>query len=164
MNSKLKRYAIEQLASTGFVLLDYKQALMLRPDIWATPMNCMCDVLLDQQAEIGLARLGAILFEAMVPGENITMRGATRSMRGLAQRIEQITGLVVADAGVVETFSNEMAAKLARHQPKIGTPVKADNTAELQEVAAMGLPGHDCALRKQILRARQELTERGLIN
>lgn len=164
MNSKLKRYAVEQLASTGFVLLEHTRAFQLRPDIWATPSNCMSDMLLNEKAEIALTRLGARLFVAKVPGERITLRGATRSMLDIGKRIQQITGIVVTEVTMVSTFNDEVAAKLLLIHPQITTPVKQVNTAKLKEIAATELPLHDCALRSQILKARSDLAESGLVN
>lgn len=155
MNTKLKRYAIEQLASTGFVLLDYQTAFKLRPDIWATPTNCMCDMNIGKDDEVALQRLGAMLFTAKEAVHGVAIHGATRSMRELEKRIELIAGIVAMDAASVASFT----AKPVRQHP-IASNAKPDNTIELQEIAAMELPKHDCALRKNILRARQELVER----
>ncbi|MDD2701576.1 MAG: hypothetical protein PHH36_10090 [Sideroxydans sp.] len=156
MNSKLKRYATEQLASTGFVLLHYQTAFKLRPDIWATPTNCMCDLNIGKEDELALHRLGAVLFKASSSGQNATMCGATRSMIDLEKRIELIAGVTLANVVSVDTF--QIVA------PKAMAPVKPDDTTELQAIAEMELPVHDCAQRKRILRARQTLAERGLIN
>lgn len=155
MNSKLRKYTIEQLASTGFVLLDHKVAFKLRPDIWATPTNCMCDMTIWKEDVTALQRLGAMLFTAIGP-HDVVVRGAARSMREIEKRIELCAGLAVMDAVTVETFS----VKQKNQQP--GVTVKPDNIAELKELAAMELPMHDCALRKKILRSRQELGARGL--
>lgn len=155
MNSKLRRYAIEQLSSTGFVLLDSKQAFALRPDIWSTLIDCGVDLTLTQKNEIEIQQMNALLFKAD------SLRGATRSTTDLKRRIEYVTGLIIGGVKVVDDF----CLSTKSHDPvRIKTPIKQDNISELRELAAKEMPSHDCALRKQILAARQELANRGLVN
>lgn len=158
LNSKLKKYCIEQLASTGFVLLDSRTAFALRGDLWASPNNCVCDLNIDKGVELGLSQMGAMLFQADAAG--IEFRGATRSAMDLCARIEFITGVNVENIRFVDSFVDEHADKMDR----LDAPLKPDNTEELIELAAMELPTHECALRQKILRARSELAERGVVS
>ena len=43
MNSKVQRYIVEQLASTGFAILDFQVAFKLRPDIWIVSFGARND-------------------------------------------------------------------------------------------------------------------------
>lgn len=159
MNSKLRRYAIEQLSSTGFVLLDSKHAFALRPDIWSTPIDCGVDLTLTQKDEMELLRLNVVLFKAVSVGLGLSIRGATRSMRDLERRIEFVTSLIISNVTVVDDFSLSVKS----HDPvRIETPIKQDNIEALRALALQDPPSHDCALRKEILRTRQALADRGI--
>jgi hypothetical protein len=152
MNSKLRNYAIQQLAATGFAFLESGIAFKLRPDMWSVPLNCACDMGIGQDDEAELMRMGASLFFANVIGRTAALRGCARSLRDIENRIEFVTGLVVASVVTVETFSEKT---------KIEPPIKTNEITEIQKLAAKELPVHNCPLRSQILNARQKLAEKG---
>ena len=94
MNDKVQRYIIEALAATGFCILAARVAFMLRPDVWATRINCGGDF---SEAIPKLRQfLGALpsvsTLEVQLEGSNDWALVAFRSQNALMERIEQITG------------------------------------------------------------------------
>lgn len=94
MNDKVQRYLIEALAMTGFCILASRIAFMLRPDVWATRMNCSGDFSLAiPKFKTYLGSLpGVSMLEAQLEGSDDWAIVAFRSQSALMERIEQITG------------------------------------------------------------------------
>lgn len=149
MNSKLKQYIIESLAHTGFVIADPGVALIMRPDIWASPANAASDFS-EPKLEAFLSERG-LLFTATLDGGK-KLHGATRSIHMLAERIEWIVGHVVTGIKLVDSFSD-----LSNPQPPTKAVMADDGGAALRALAAKEPPSWDCRERKEIMAARQKL-------
>jgi len=94
MNSNVHRYIVEQLAASGFVVLAARMAFILRPDIWATRMNCGMDFTdaIPKLREFIGSLPGVMLLEIQLEGSPGWAMFATRSTDMLTQRLEWITG------------------------------------------------------------------------
>lgn len=92
MNGKTERYIIEQLAFTGFCLLDSKIAYELRRDIWATVFNARGDFVRGEILKFLSGLPGVMLLEIQLEGSDGWAIVAFRSQGALMERIEQITG------------------------------------------------------------------------
>lgn len=149
MNSKLKQYAIESLAHTGFVIAESGVALIMRPDIWASPANAASDFS-DPGLEPFLTERG-VLFTATLEGGK-KLHGATRSAHMLAARIEWIVGHVVTGIEMVDSFS----ARPTVQEPQ-GAALADDGGAALRALADKEPPSWDCPARKEIMAARKKL-------
>lgn len=149
MTTKTQQYAIQSLASCGFAVMRSTVAWQLRPDLWSSAQEC------------GIDFSGKVALEG-VTRVNVTLDGIgvvpvlTRSMGHLAERIQWITGYMVLK------IEEEQLATPVQEKPPLteGQKKAAERLQELKKLAAMELPAHDCALRKDILAARQELGQK----
>jgi hypothetical protein len=94
VNSKVQRYVIEQLAAAGFAVLSARVAFKLRPDVWASAMNCggdFSEALPKLRQYVG-SLPGVSLFETQMESTPDWVMVATRSTNMLSQRIEWVTG------------------------------------------------------------------------
>ena len=146
MTTKTRQYAIQSLAACGFAVMVPTVAWQLRHDLWSSAQEC------------GFDFSGKVALEG-VTRVNVTLDGVgvvpvlTRSMGHLAERIQWITGRMVLK------IEEEQPAAPVQEKPPLteGQKKAAERLQELKKLAAMELPAHDCALRKDILGARQEL-------
>lgn len=149
MNSKLKQYIIESLAHTGFVIAESGVALIMRPDIWASPANAASDFS-EPKLEAFLSERG-LLFTATLDGWK-KLHGATLSTHMLDERIEWIVGHVVTGIELVDSFSDQ-ATPLKPQEAVMAD----DGGAALRALAAKDPPSWNCRERQEILAARQKL-------
>lgn len=149
MTTKTQQYAIQSLAACGFAVMRSTVAWQLRPDLWSSAQEC------------GIDFSGKVAIEG-VTRLNVTLDGVgvvpvlTRSMGHLAERIQWITGRMV-----LKIEEEQPAAPVQEKKtPTEGQKKAAERLQELKKLAAMELPAHDCALRKDILAARRELGQK----
>lgn len=146
MTTKTQLYAIQSLAACGFAVMRSAVAWQLRPDLWSSAQEC------------GIDFSGKVALEGVIR-VNVTLDGVgvvpvlTRSMGHLAERIQWITGHVVLK------IEEEKPSAPVQEKPPLteGQKKAAERLQELKKLAAEKPPDHDCALRKDILAARQEL-------
>ncbi len=146
MTTKTRQYAIQSLAACGFAVMRSTVAWQLRPDLWSSAQEC------------GIDFSGKVALDG-VTRVNVTLDGVgvvpvlTRSMGHLAERIQWVTGHMVLK------IEEEQPAAPVQEKPPLteGQKKAAERLQELKKLAAMELPAHDCALRKDILAARREL-------
>lgn len=119
MNDKVQRYLIESLAMTGFCILASRIAFMLRPDVWATRMNCSGDFSLAiPKFKTYLGSLpGVSMLEAQLEGSDDWAIVAFRSQSALMERIEQITGYRVISIRPLTELKPMPAAVVADPDP-----------------------------------------------
>ena len=149
MTTKTQQYAIQSLAASGFAVMRSTVAWQLRPDLWSSAEECGFDFR-GKVAIEGVTRL------------NVTLDGVgvvpvlTRSMGHLAERIQWVTGRMVLK------IEEEQPAAPVQEKPPLteGQKKAAERLQELKKLAAMELPAHDCALRKDVLAARRELGQK----
>lgn len=147
MTTKTQQYAIQSLAACGFAVMRSTVAWQLRPDLWSSAQEC------------GIDFSGKVTLEGVIR-VNVTLDGVgvvpvlTRSMGHLAERIQWITGYMVLKieeekpAATVPDESRPMTAAQKK---------AAEHLQSLRKLAVQDLPVHDCALKRDILAARQEL-------
>ena len=155
MTTKTQLYAIQSLAACGFAVMRSTVAWQLRPDLWSSAQEC------------GIDFSGKVALEG-VTRVNVTLDGVgvgvgvvpvlTRSMGHLAERIQWITGYMVLN------IEEDQPAAPVQEKPPLteGQKKAAERLQELKKLAAMELPAHDCARRKDILSARQELGQKAV--
>ena len=136
------------LSTSGLAVLDYRHAFMTRPDLFSSLKGAMQDFNL-ADIERGLRARGSIIF---VLADGIPV--ATRSLDDLAKRIEWQTGRKVDKIERVDTFTTPAAAPV---MPTMRERETADDKVRLRELAEQEPPSHDCALRRDILAAREAL-------
>ena len=145
MTTKTKQYAIQSLAACGFAVMRSTVAWKLRPDLWGSAQECGVSF---EKVEIeGTLRLAVTL--AGIGAVPVL----TRSLDRLAERIEWVTGIKV------EKIEAEQPAVVGNAPPAIiaSQRAAADQLARTKELAATEPPSHDCALRRDILKARAEV-------
>lgn len=157
MNSKVARYLTEALASAGCAVVDSQTAYKLRPDIWASAINAGSDFSEASPAKLDqlMERLSARLYVADF-SDGGSARVAARSAHMLAERIEWQTGKVVRAVRLFESPQPEAAAA----QPAMRRG--QERLENQKELAGMEPPTHDCAARRDILAAREELGRLGI--
>ncbi len=157
MNSKVSRYLTEGLAFTGCVVVDFQIAYTLRSDIWASAVNASSDFSEASPAKLDqlMERLGARLYVADF-ADGGSARMAARSAHMLAERIEWQTGRAVKMVRVFEPPQPE--AVITQPMTRRGQ----ERLENQKELAAMEPPTHDCAARRDILAAREELARLGI--
>ena len=146
MTTKTKQYAIQSLAACGFAVMRSTVAWKLRPDLWGSAQECGVSF---AKVEIeGTLRL------------TVTLAGVgavpvlTRSMDRLAERIEWITGAKVEGIEEERPTTRDASAQPAAIESQ---RVAADKLDRLKALAAQEPPSHDCALRRDILKARADV-------
>lgn len=152
MSTITKRYVAQCLAGSGFAVLDSRIAWQLRPDLWASGQDCaMSGWAIDVP--------GTVRMSAEIAGYG-RVRILARSADNLAQRIEWIVGAKVEHLEAVseaEKPSDDQAA----WQSAVAARAEAERLEKLRALAAQEVPGHECHLRKEILRAREEVARIG---
>jgi hypothetical protein len=146
MTTKTKQYAHQCLAACGFAVMRSEVAWQLRPDLWGSAQEC--GVTFGRVDIEGAQRMTATLAGI---GETPVL---TRSTDRLAERIEWVTGIKVEKIEAEQSAGPVMCA-----QPFGGEAQRmaVDKLARMQALAAMEPPAHDCSLRREILRTREEL-------
>lgn len=153
MSTLTQRYASQCMAGAGFAIMDSRLAWQLRPDLWASAQDCALSGGWKQDMP------GASRMQADIEGLGL-VAVLTRSADNLAQRIEWVTGAKVKDV---------QEAPAAEDQPKASSQswqehakrAADEKLARLRELAAQEPPSHDCHVRREILRARNELAAIG---
>ena len=149
MPTKTKQYAIQSLAACGFAVMRSAVAWKLRPDLWSSAQECSVSGVNFAKVEIeGTLRL------------TVTLAGIgavpvlTRSLDRLAERIEWVTGIKVE-----KIEAEQPAAVVGNVQPVVieSQRIATDQLARTKSLAATEPPSHDCALRRDILRARADV-------
>jgi hypothetical protein len=157
--SNVSTYAIQQLAATGFAIINHVAAMTLRPDLWPNA-GMVC------RGEFGQARnqanrlniQGAKVFMASIEGIG-QVDILARCPDDLAQRVWLILGVPV-----------EMLPTLTDPLPTPAVPAvdrgnkNLERMEKLRGLAAQELPGHDCSLKRGILAARAELASLEPVN
>lgn len=164
--STAMKYAHQQLASTGFVILDTEVAFGLRPDLFNTAMEAV--FLLGEagaQNRLTEPSLRAAMYQAELKELGRTVTVLARSRLRLEERITELTGYTVLGLqakrpddtrpGQAEAAAQAQLEHERRRQAK-----EAGELAKLRATAAKEPPAHDCPLRREILRARQEVSRR----
>lgn len=155
MNSSVGRYITEALASSGLAVLDSRHAYRLRPDIWPTAVQCGCDWT-EALPKLGnfLQQRGVKPFRAAIGGQ--TAHVAAWTKKDLAQRLTWITGAHVARVAAIELGQLD-PPKTAPAAPTSFVDEKMKKRLRREQLAAQEPPAHDCPLRHEILKARDEL-------
>jgi len=160
--SKATDYVAQSLASAGFALVDGEFARTLRPDLWHDGIQAAGDIgeAIRHNALMGLH--GVLWGVATFEGSGRPVPVVTRSTDALATRIQWITGRKVLRLEQAEA----PAARPKAAQPGAVTQdaawVEAQRIERLRKLAAQEPPEHGCALRTEILRAREELARLNL--
>lgn len=145
MSSTAKKYAHQCIAGSGFAVMNGIVAWRLRPDLWATGQDCAMSM--------GLKDVeGAKKLSVTIPGIG-TVPVFAMSEKRLADRIEEVTGFAVT---AIEDYH---APTSAAHVPFPNSNQlhAAQHLDKLRKLSAMEPPAHECVLRKDILKAREEL-------
>ena len=152
MSTITKRYAAQCLSGSGFAILDSRIAWQLRPDLWASGQDCA-------MSGWAIEVPGTVRISVEIAGYG-RVRILTRSTDNLARRIEWIVGAKVEH---LEEVSE--AEKPSDHQVEwrsaVAARAEAERLEKLRALAAQELPSHECHLRKEILRAREEVARIG---
>lgn len=149
MSTLTQRYAAQCMAGAGFAVMDSRIAWQLRPDLWATGEDCAMSGGWKTSEVSGTTRL-----QVNIAGYGLVLVLA-RSTDNLAQRIEWIVGAKAQD--IQEAPAVGMQTKTPSPLEEMAWKLAAQKLDKLKELAAQEPPAHDCHLRKEILRARQEL-------
>ena len=152
MNSKVARYLTESLAASGCAVVNSQIAYRHRPDTWATPTNCGGDFSFTptKLSQI-IQRLGAALYDVDF-ADGTSAPVAARSTHMLAERIEWLTGRAVL------AIRPYMALSPVANATRSMTPRQQERMERLKQLAAQEPPAHDCALRREILAAREKVS------
>jgi hypothetical protein len=157
MSTTVIEYAEQQLAATGFAIINLKAAMRLRPSLWGgVGTNALHDFgQARHSAESLLVHFaGARLYQANV--ESIgRVKVLARHPQFLAERMAWILGLEVSD--VQEIDARPRLPMAEPHKPKTD-----DKLIRLRITAAQDLPAHQCSSRSDILAARAELESMGV--
>ena len=90
---KFLEYLDDAVRMHGFCVVAVDVAFQLRPDLWATRLNCGADFSTDREALTRIAvRRGAELLEVSLAGMDRRVPLLAMSEHMLAERIEWITG------------------------------------------------------------------------
>lgn len=162
-------YVQQQLASTGFALIQNRIATELRPDLFPNGLHAA--------AEFGEARqcgyLGAntrdfrgplVQLYATIEGYPESVELLTRSENRLAERIHELTGYVVTGIQAHTPVQSRWAAgqeEDARQQARQAAQIRQKKLDKLRALAGQEVPVHLCPQRTEILRARKELADSG---
>lgn len=111
--SKAIQYVHQSLAATGFVVLDSVMAWMLRPDLWASGMDCAQDFFRIYHQTNSIANVARMSIR--LPGQDRSVLVLARSTDRLAERIGLILGTTV------ELLESEQATA-ARAAPEAIAP------------------------------------------
>lgn len=156
--SKFVTYAYQQMAGSGFAVLSPQVAATLRPDLFSGGMEAS-GWLGEAHHHFAVTRPGVIRLRAKLPelaNQAAPVIVLTRSMDDLARRIEQVTGFKV------QSLAPDVPAKpKPAPSPVAGRDLAAERLDKLRKLAAQELPAHECAIRKEIIKARQELQRLG---
>lgn len=93
MREQLKAYVYGCLAGSGLAVLTPGVAYRLRPDLWSSTLACASD-LRDERLGAHLKSLGCQFYVARGEGGE-TLFVAARSGKRLAERLEEIVGIVI---------------------------------------------------------------------
>jgi len=155
--SAVTEYAEQQMAATGFAVINLNVAMRLRPSLWGgVGTNALHDFgQTRHSAESLLAHFaGARLYQANV--ESIGwVKVLARHPQFLCERMSWVLGLEVSD--VQEIDARPPLQTETRREPKTD-----DRLIRLRMVAAQELPAHQCSNRSDILAARAELEHLGI--
>jgi hypothetical protein len=141
-------YAFDCIVASGFAVMSPAIAYELRPDLWACVADCART--LNTQTKIpGTQRL-IVTFEGY--GQVLVF---ARSMDSLEKRLEWIVGQPVISIKQAEAIAptNERPDPLRTEQ----AAKESDRMEQVRKLAGEALPSHDCALRREIIAARDEL-------
>lgn len=148
----VQTYATQQLAATGFAVIDYRAAMLLRPDLWPSAgMVCRGEFgqACNQARRLNIP--GAKLYRFNINGIG-PVDVLARCADDLASRMRLVMGMTCAElpAGTEEpeppvVVTNERAILLQAKRNK------------LRRLASQEPPAHECSLRRDILAARAEL-------
>lgn len=157
-------YAQQQLASTGFVLVDSVLASELRADLFPSGLDASTQFAEARQRNAFTGLRGSLVrLTATIAGRSNPVELIARSTDRLQQRIRELTGYEVTSlkpAAPVEAEA-ERAARQARAGQSAGEHASQIRLAKLRQVAQQELPLHDCPLRRDILGARRTLAQHG---
>ena len=151
--SKMSDYIEQQLGAAGFVLCNATIAYRLRRDMWSGRTGVEVS---GEDARKHLATLASqeplTLFT--FSGEGLTGFGATFNAENISERVQQTFGLKLKFM-LMNSFPEPAPApdmqepkRLARWQERLD---------KLNKLAAQEPPSEDCALRREILEAREIL-------
>lgn len=145
-------YVYQSLGGAGLCFVEAGMAIQLRPDLFPSANNAGSAM---PEAKTLCRRQGAkpyaVAFENGAKVECWAM-----SPLQLAQRIEWLTGLEVAEAVPIINVPDEPAMQPSPYATEQANRQK-ERAAEMKKLAAMDLPKHECDLQRQILSARREL-------
>lgn len=168
MSTALK-YAQQQLAATGFAILDATVAATLRPDLFNNGLEA-AGLLGEAKRRGGYGSLLRVMtLHVTLEGVDRSADVLVRSADRLEERIEELTGFAVTSldrqdisSGPQRRMRQEMkeyhAAAVAHRRAEIA---REDELAKLSALAKQELPSHECARRREILKARRALASRG---
>lgn len=152
--SNAHTYLHQSLASAGFCLVDSEMAATLRPDLFVTVHDASVDI----SAMIARQSFGRLLGVgwglAHLEGIDHPVRVATRCTDRLAERIWIVTGRRVLD---IHEADPPTPRQVADASVPAARKVAEDRLAWTRRMAEQEPPVHDCALRREILKAREEL-------
>ncbi|HMN20199.1 MAG TPA: hypothetical protein PKA16_02280 [Ottowia sp.] len=165
MTTALK-YVHQQLASTGFVIIDIEAAITLRPDLFNTGMEAgflLGEAKARNQFADGNLKVSTYCAELEELGRTVTV--LARSRQRLEERITELTGYTVLGLQAerpddTRPSQAEVAAQAQLERERHRQAKEAGELAKLRATAAKEPPAHDCPLRREILRARQEVSRR----
>jgi len=147
--SAVKDFIIQQLAATGWAPFHYAAAMRLRPDKWATGLDCRYEF--DQHsARPELPGVQSYWFNIESIG---LVEVLSRCPDNLAERMHLVLGLNVT---MHEGAKPEEPARIVTMEPEQIRWAKA-RREKLRALAIQEPPAHICSLRSDILAARAEL-------
>lgn len=154
--SKAAKYIHEALASGGFAVIDAEVAATLRPDLWSRGgAEAGGDLLLLRRTNQLVGLRGVHRMTVRLRGIDRDLLVLTRSLDLLDRRIQWVTGREV----VALEHEIQAPAAPARNDLTAGAARRAeeDRLRALRALAEQEPPSHDCSLRREILRAREEV-------
>lgn len=147
--SAVKDFIIQQLAATGWAPYHYAAAMRLRPDNWATGLDCRYEF----DRSNAKPELPGV-HSYMVNVESIGLvEVLARCPDNLAERMRLVLGLNVT---MHEGAKPEEPARIVTMEPEQIRWAKARRD-KLRALAMQEPPAHICSLRSDILAARAEL-------
>lgn len=152
MNHKAEQYITYALASTGFVLIDQRIAVMLRPDLWRSVQDAATSLPNDvYEIEKWLADHAKVLFR--FSGSHSGYGGCFNVNR-LKERALELYGLRL---NFTRVTAEELLGPPAPSATTAFSQRLDDNVEKLRKLANQVPPAHDCPLRTEILNARHQL-------
>lgn len=139
--SKVQKYAIEALASSGFAVLNSKVAYTMRPDLWSDALGASID-LGDKSLPAKLNAFGCLRYLARLDGIEGTVKVLARSGDDLAKRIGQVTGFRV----VSLALEPELRAAIGPVPPRRVVPNADPRPGDLHADVKTKEPARTCTV------------------